>query len=72
MAEPGFWDRLGVDDGGLPTHLPMAVDEQGRGPVPDRQAWSWVCWCPDEECLLTQALMEAWRAGLRVVTTEEE
>ena len=64
MTAPGFWDRLGVDDGGLPAHLPMGVDEHGRGPANDSDAAYFICWCGDHACPLAEALKVAWRAGL--------
>lgn len=63
--EKGFWDRLGFDEGGLPAHLPMGVDEFGRGPVEPEPAHHYVCWCADVECALTIKLQHAWAAGRR-------
>ena len=60
-----FWDRLGVY-GDLAAHLPMGVDEQGRGPVEPDPAHHYECWCPDPECPLTMALQHAWSAGKRI------
>lgn len=54
--EGGFWDRLGVDDGLMPVHLPMGVDQDGRGPTDDSDAVRFVCWCGDADCPLTSAL----------------
>ena len=51
----GFWERLGVDDGGLPIHLPMGVNAEGQGPENDSAAHHYVCWC-GEGCPLTAAL----------------
>lgn len=64
-GEPGFWDRLGVDEGGLPAHLPMGVNERGQGPEDDAAAYTWACWCGDVECPLTLALGHAWASGKR-------
>lgn len=61
----GFWDRLGMGEGGLPTHLPMGVDKFGDGPENDDEAEYWRCWCADPECPLTQALSKAVLTGLR-------
>lgn len=61
----GFWDQLGVDEGGLPEHLPMGVTEQGRGPTGDAKAHHYLCWCGDVLCPLSQALRQARRAALR-------
>lgn len=62
----GFWDQLGVDDDdGLPTHLPMGLNEHGQGPENDSEAVYYVCWCGDSNCLLTGALRLAWMAGTR-------
>lgn len=65
------WDAAGVDDGGLPAHLPMGLDEHGRGPANDSEAAIFVCWCLDRDCLLTRALRDAWHAGLRGAHVEE-
>lgn len=64
-GEPGFWDRLGDDGGGLPAHLPMGVNERGQGPEDDSDAHHYQCWCGDVECPLTLALGHAWAAGRR-------
>lgn len=58
-----FWDRLGVDSGGMPKHLPMGVTQDGQGPEDDHRAHHYVCWCGDTECPLMLALGHAWRAG---------
>jgi hypothetical protein len=63
--QPFRWDACGVDEGGLPVHLPMGVDEHGRGPAGDSEAAFYVCWCMDSKCLLTGALKLAWMAGTR-------
>lgn len=60
-----FWDELGVDDGGLPVHLPMGVNAQGEGPEDDAKAHHYMCWCGNRECPLTQALHLAWSSGTR-------
>lgn len=59
------WMDLGVDDGGLPIHLPMGLDPYGKGPVSDSEATHYICWCMDSNCLLTKALRGSWIAGLR-------
>ena len=64
-GDPGFWDRLGYDDAGMPKHLPMGVNERGQGPENDSAAHAYVCWCGDVECPLTLALGHAWAAGRR-------
>ncbi len=64
-GDPGFWDRLGYDEGGLPTHLPMGVNERGQGPEDDAAAYTFVCWCGGTECPLTLALGHAWASGRR-------
>jgi hypothetical protein len=63
--EIGFWDRLTVGEDGLPKHLPMGVDELGRGPVEPEPAHHYVCWCGDPECPLSLALQHAWASGRR-------
>ena len=57
----GFWDRLGVDEGGMPKHLPMGVTAEGEGPTNDGEAHHFACWCGDAECPLTKALTQAER-----------
>lgn len=61
----GFWDRLGLDDGGMPVHLPFSHTENCEGPTDDVDAHHWACWCPDPDCLLEEALNRAWLAGKR-------
>lgn len=57
------WLDLGVDDGGLPIHLPMGVTAEGRGPTSDADAHHYVCWCANPDCPLTVALRQAWKIG---------
>ncbi len=71
MSEPFRWDAAGLDGGGLPAHLPIALNEDQQGPVADAEAYVYVCWCMDRDCLLTRALMDAWRAGVRMVTVDD-
>ena len=33
------------DESGLPAHLLIPTDKDGRGPVPSKTAVMWVCWC---------------------------
>lgn len=66
-GDPGFWDRLGYDEGMMPAHLPMGVNERGQGPENDADAYTYVCWCGDPECPLTLALGHAWRSGRRSI-----
>jgi hypothetical protein len=61
------WGRMGLDDGGMPAHLPMGVTAFGEGPEDDSAAHHYRCWCPDPECPLTKALLNAWAAGRRTV-----
>lgn len=61
----GFWNDLGVDGGGLPVHLPIAVNEAGEGPQNHSDAHTYICWCADPDCPLTRALGNAWAAGTR-------
>lgn len=60
------WGDLGIGEDGLPIHLPLPCNEQGQGPVEDNRALTWHCWCTDEDCLLDQALRQAWRSGIRI------
>lgn len=62
-GDPGFWEKLGTEETGLPTHLPMGVTQTGQGPEDDRRAHHYVCWCGDVECPLTIALVHAWSSG---------
>lgn len=48
-----------VDETGMPTHLPMAVDEDGNGPIPPWQAHHYRCWCMGDDCEWMQALQAA-------------
>ena len=70
-GDPGFWDRLGYDDGMMPAHLPMGVNERGQGPEDDADAYCYVCWCGDPECPLTLALGHAWKSGRRSTPPEQ-
>lgn len=65
QGQGGFWDSLGVDDGGMPVHLPMGVNDAGEGPENDSNAHHYVCWCPDVNCPLTNALILAARLAPR-------
>ena len=56
MNDNDFWDRLGLDDGLMPVHLPVGVNSAGRGPENDSDAHHYVCWCADAKCPLSQAL----------------
>lgn len=58
-----FWDRLGTDETGMATHLPMGVNASGQGPEDDMLAHHIVCWCGDPDCLLTGVLLWAFRLG---------
>lgn len=59
------WRALGEDDGGLPVHIAFPVDEHGNGPTDDDEADHWRCWCDDERCPLTLALLLAHESGRR-------
>jgi hypothetical protein len=67
---PLHWDALGLDEGGLPEHLPLGVNELGQGPENDSVAHHYECWCGDPNCPLTAALQLAWRAGWREASPE--
>lgn len=64
MTEPFRWEGP-VDEGGLPVHLPIGLNEDGLGPEDDDKAYRYVCWCNDPDCALTRALRLAWEAGRR-------
>jgi hypothetical protein len=60
------WGALGVDEGGLPIHLPMGVTVDGQGPADGtEELHHYVCWCPDPTCPLTRALLDAHQSGVR-------
>lgn len=61
-----FWERLGLDDGGLPVHFPMGVDRRGRGPESPKPH-HYICWCGHPDCPLTQALQDARVSALASV-----
>jgi hypothetical protein len=70
---PGFpfdWNALGVDEGGLPVHLPMAVTADGQGPATGTDAHHMTCWC-GTGCGLADALEEAGHLGERVTSPDE-
>lgn len=56
------WDSLGLDEGGLPKHLPFAITANGDGPADSDEAHRLVCWC-NTDCPLNRSLDEAWRLG---------
>jgi hypothetical protein len=62
-GDHGFWGQLGVDDAGMPLHLPMGVTVEEEGPANDADAHHWICWCGNGDCPLTLALGHAWRSG---------
>lgn len=62
MIEPFRWDGLGLDEGGLPAHLPMRVTRDGQGPADSDEAHRVVCWC-GEDCPLNRSLDDAWLLG---------
>lgn len=66
----GFWDQVGLDEGGLPKHLPMGVTQRNEGPENDSEAHHYVCWCGDECCPLARGLQLAWEAGRRSTRSE--
>lgn len=59
----GLWDLMGTDEGGLPIHLPMAVNRNGDGPADASDAVKVRCWCQDEDCPVSRALEEAVALG---------
>lgn len=60
-----FWFRLGHKGDGLPTHFPMSLNREGRGPTEPEPAHHYACWCGDDKCPFTTALRYAWLAGRR-------
>jgi hypothetical protein len=54
------WARLGLDEGGLPAHVPMGVTEGGDGQQDDATARRYVCWRPYPNSPLTRASRLAW------------
>lgn len=67
----GFWDGLGVDDGGLPVHMPIPCNEKGQGPQDEGKAVSYACWC-GRKCPLNEELQKAWRSGIRIMSPEDQ
>lgn len=66
------WRALGEDDGGLPVHFVLPVNENGQGPTDDHDTHHYVCWCGNERCPLTLVLALSWDAGQRAHTIERE
>lgn len=68
-TDVGFWDSLGMDEGGLPIHLPMGVNAKGQGPadVHGQVAHHFICWCGQSGCPLTIALAQSRRSALRSI-----
>ena len=56
------WEGLGVDEGGLPAHIPMPVTRDGQGPAEPHQADHTICWC-GTDCPLARALRAAHALG---------
>lgn len=54
QAKAAEWQ--GLNEGGLPKHLPMGVDADGNGPTDPEPPHHRVCWCADPECTWTEAL----------------
>lgn len=63
MSTGGFYDALGMDDGGLPVHLPMEVTKGDDGPAGPEDMHHLICWCGQEMCPLNRALHAAWLLG---------
>jgi hypothetical protein len=63
--EKFHWEQAGLGEDGMTKHLPISVDELGRGPTDPDPAHHYVCWCGDPECPLALALQHAWAAGRR-------
>lgn len=59
----GFWDAFGLDEGGLPEHLPMEVTKDDQGPADAEDMHHMACWCGNPGCMLTKALHMAWLMG---------
>lgn len=77
MSEPqyevvvsGFWDGLGVDQGGMPVHLPMPLTIDGEGPASGDEVAYYRCWC-GRPCPLDVALRESWTAGAKPPILED-
>lgn len=68
----GFWDRLGLDEGGMPMHLPMPLTASGDGPADEEDATHLGCWCPDPECRLRKAFDEAHKIAQRGMVDVEQ
>lgn len=56
------WEGLGLDEGGLPAHLPMPVTRDGQGPAHPHDTDHFTCWC-GTECPLARALTASHALG---------
>ena len=54
-------DCYGED--GLPIHLPIGVDDRGRGPTEPDPPHSVTCWCIESDCMWTRALADERKRG---------
>jgi hypothetical protein len=67
LAGVNFWNRLGVDKGGLPTHLPFTHTKDCEGPTEPDPPHHVACWCKDEHtCPLSVALNQAHQWGSKI------
>jgi hypothetical protein len=63
------WNELGLDEAGMPVHLPMSHTRQFAGPTPNAEARHWSCWCPvGHSCVLSNALRLARESGVRAAS----
>lgn len=46
----------GLDESGLPVHLPMGVTTDGQGPTEPETPHHRACWCTNPSCVWTVAL----------------
>lgn len=59
------WEDLGIDESGMPIHLPMGVTADEEGPTSDAEAHHFVCWC-GQQCPLDEALRRAAKAASQI------
>jgi hypothetical protein len=65
------WYSLGVDDGGLPVHLPISHTSQCDGPTEPDPAHHYACWCKaGHSCPLSEALRLSHEAGARSIRND--
>lgn len=62
MSE-NFWDHLGIDEAGMPIHLPIGLTVDESGPADESEIHHWGCWCNEDDCPLDKILRQASTLG---------